>query len=366
MKLASGIGIVSYGVAIPRRRIRVEEVLRVWPHTRVHEIRDMLNVKERAVLGPDEDTTTLAIDAAKHAFEKVGDTRDRIGAFYLGTCTDPYASRPSATVVAEALGLKSDAMCADVQFGDKSGTAALQVCDAMVRGGLAGRALAIGADTINRHTAPGDLEEPYASAAAVALLLGRADVVAEFEGSTTHNTELADSFRLEGDRYIQSGMRLGQMKNDIGLLAHCAEAGSALLRTLGTKPSDYQHAVFPQIYGAMPYHVGKSLGFQQEQIGAGVIADRIGNCGAASTLLGLARVLDRAKPGDRIFFVSYGFGAGSDALSLCVTPEIDRLRAAKALTVDAMLDRGEIVDYATASRFEFKYVRPAHVSHPNL
>lgn len=366
MRLTGGFGIVSYGAAIPRRRLRVEEVLRVWSHTHLPEIRDGLNVKERVVLGGDEDTTTLALDAANQALERIADARDRIGALYLGTCTDPYDSRPTATILSEALGLRPSAMCADVQFAEKSGTAAWQICDAMVRGGLAARALAIASDTINRHTSPGDLQEPYASAGAAAFLVGRADVVAEVEGSSTHNTELADSFRIEGDRYIQSGSRLGMMKNDIGVFAHCQAAGSSLLEDLSAKPGDYRYAIFPQTYGAMSYQAGRQLGFQKEQIDPGVIADRLGNCGAAGTLLGLARVLDRAEPGERIFLASYGFGAGSDAISLKVTPEIKQLRRRPSLAIDELIGRGEIVDYATACRLEFKYMRPAHVSHPNL
>ena len=366
MKLTGDIGIASYGAAIPQRRMKVEEVIRVWPHTRLPEITFGLQVSERAVLGADEDTTTLAIDAANQALDRLGDSRDRIGAFYLGTCTDPYASRPTATIIGEALGLRPSTLTADVQFADKSGTAALQICDAMVRAGLAGRALAIGADTINRHTMPGDLEEAYASAAGVAIVVGKTSVIAEIEGSVTYNTELADSFRIEGDRYIQSGSRLGMMKNDIGVFAHCQTAGAALLGELGAKPVDFRYAVFPQVYGSMPYHAGRELGFQKEQIEPGVVANRIGNCGAASTLLGLARVLDHAAPGERILVVSYGFGAGSDAFSLRITSEINRLRAVKSPTVDDLIGRGQVIDYATASRLEFKYSRPAHVSHPNL
>ncbi len=81
------------------------------------------------------------------------------------------------------LGCGYDAFCADVQFAGKSGTSALQIAYALVASGMVGNALAVGADTINRNTAPGDLTESYAGAGAAALLLGTENVIAHFDAS---------------------------------------------------------------------------------------------------------------------------------------------------------------------------------------
>jgi hydroxymethylglutaryl-CoA synthase len=67
----------------------------------------------------------------------------------------------------------------------------------------------------------------------------------------------------------------------------------------------------------------------------------MGNAYAGSSLLGLAAVLDVARPSDRIFFCSYGSGAGSDAFAFRVT---DRIEAAReGPTVADYLDQGRRV-----------------------
>jgi len=94
----------------------------------------------------------------------------------------------------------------------------------------------------------------------------------------------------------------------------------------------------------------------KEQVEPGVIAPAIGDCGAASALLGLVHVLDTAKPKQRIFLATYGFGAGSDALVLEVTAGIESRRP-KVPLAHALYQRKAMVDYATACRLEYKYMQ---------
>ncbi len=66
----------------------------------------------------------------------------------------------------------------------------------------------------------------------------------------------------------------------------------------------------------------------------------LGDLGAASTPVALAAALDVAKVGDRIMVISYGSGAGSDAISLKVVG--DR----KAIpSVQAQIDKKEYINY---------------------
>jgi len=79
----------------------------------------------------------------------------------------------------------------------------------------------------------------------------------------------------------------------------------------------------------------------------------IGNTYAGSSLLGLTAILDVARPGDCIFLVSYGSGAGSDAFSLVVTDLIEERRARAPFTRDYIARRREI-DYAMYARYRQK------------
>jgi len=67
-------------------------------------------------------------------------------------------------------------------------------------------------------------------------------------------------------------------------------------------------------------------------------------------MIGLTAILDIAKPGDRIFMVSYGSGAGSDAFSLVVTDRINERRELATSTADYIARRTQI-DYGTYLRF---------------
>ncbi len=350
-------GIVGYGAWIPYTRIKVDEIHRVWRNFALARLKDVLKLDEKAVLQPNEDTITLAVGAAQRAFEHAATDRSRIGAAFLCTCTNPYDSLPSVTVISEALGLPYGIISGDIQFAGKSGTTAMQACLGLVRSSMAEMALAIGADTISRHTCPGRMAEYAASAGAVALVLGKDEVIADIRGTASYASDLSDSFRIEGERYIQDIGDGGKLYPafEVGMVEHVRKAAEALSAQVGLAAGDYDYAVFQQPYGIIPYALGERLGFSEKQIAPGALATEIGDCGAASALLGLANVLDNAKARQKILLISYGFGAGADAVSIETTPLIERKRPQS--TVAQLIANKSVVDYATASRLEYKYAQ---------
>ena len=96
----------------------------------------------------------------------------------------------------------------------------------------------------------------------------------------------------------------------------------------------------------------KSLGFTEEQYKTGLLTPRIGNTYSGAVFLGLAAILDIAKPGDRILAVAYGSGAGSDGFDLTVTDEITKMDRSE--TVESMISRMEIINYATYAKYRGK------------
>ena len=353
-----GYGIVSYGVSIPKWRLPVDETLAVWRNSSPELIKDGQGVIERGVLGFDEDSNTYAIEAVNESIER-NPSVSKVNALFYGTCTNPYDSRPSSTIIIEACDYDYSTLTADVQFSGKSGTTAMIMASGMVGSGLAEKAVAVAADTINRHTSPGDLTEPYAGCGGAAFVLGTENVIATIDGYESYCTDLSDNFRVEGERYIRSGMLLGQAKNDVGVYDHVINSGTKLMKKMNTKPEDYKYIVAQQTTPAVAYRIGQKLCFSKEQVAPSIFSETIGDTGAASILIGLAKVLDRAKAGEKILVVSYGFGAGSDAISLTVTDSIGNMHG-KVATVDEHVASKMMIDYPTATKNEFKYIRPSH------
>jgi len=97
-------GIVGYGAFIPRRRIKLEEIAKVWGADAPAYKRG-LQLFEKSVPGADEDTVTMSVEAARNALARSGgvDPAD-IGALYIGSESHPYAVKPSGTIVSEAIG----------------------------------------------------------------------------------------------------------------------------------------------------------------------------------------------------------------------------------------------------------------------
>ena len=59
-------GIVSYGTYIPKYRIKVEEIAKIWGEN-AEAIKSGLGVYEKSVADIDEDTATISVEAAREA-----------------------------------------------------------------------------------------------------------------------------------------------------------------------------------------------------------------------------------------------------------------------------------------------------------
>jgi hydroxymethylglutaryl-CoA synthase len=206
--------------------------------------------------------------------------------------------------------------------------------------------LAIGMDTAQAR--PGDALEYTASAGGAAYLIGpAAEALAVLEGSFSYVTDTPDFWRRAYQHYPSHG---GRFTGQPAYFKHTTAAARGLMERLGTEPADYAHAVFHQPNAKFPQTVAKQLGFAPAQIETGLLVNEIGNTYAGSSLTGLTAVLDVAAPGERVLLVSYGSGAGSDAISLRVTEAILERQKRAPGTRDYVARRVEI-DYATYVRY---------------
>jgi hydroxymethylglutaryl-CoA synthase len=214
---------------------------------------------------------------------------------------------------------------------------------------MAKYALAIGMDTAQGR--PGDALEYTAAAGGAAYILGpEQEALAVMEGSYSFATDTPDFWRRSDEKYPSHGERF---TGEPAYFKHITAAADELMSAMGTTAEDYDFAVFHQPNAKFPQRVAKSLGFKPEQIEAGLLVGEIGNVYAGSALLGLTAILDIAQPGDRILLVSYGSGAGSDAISLHTTEALLERRDNAIFTSDYISRRTEI-DYATYARYRGK------------
>ena len=349
----SPVGIVSYGVSIPRYRIKSEEIARVWGED-PDVIKKGLGVFEKSVPSPDQDTTTLSVDAARTAIVRARLDPHTVGAIYVGSESHVYAVKPTATIVSEAIDADPHMTAADFEFACKAGTAAMQAGMGLVRAGYVQHAIAIGADT--SQGAPGDALEYSASAGAAAFVIGRERIAARINATASYTTDTPDFWRREGQRYPTHG---GRFTGEPAYFRHVREASERLMQNVGTTAKDYDYAVVHQPNGKFPVRVCEKLGFNNEQYKTGLLTPVIGNTYSGSSVIGLAAILDEAAPGDRIFMCAYGSGAGADAFDITVTEEITKLHRQGTPSVQDLIADKEYVDYATYAKFRGKIVKGA-------
>ncbi len=380
-------GIIAYGNAIPRRRIEGTAIRAVWGNL-AESFLDMLSIGERAVLGSDEDTLTLAVSAARSCLERAGASGTDcakalgsgaakalgisaakalgsgaakalgIGAVVLGTATSPYASKAAANVLKDALDLGAEVLACDVQCAEKSGSTALILARGLIESGAVARALVVVADTPNRHTPPGNVTEYVAGAGAVAFLIGKEAGLAEFGPWKTHSWDQNDYFRLEGERFVRSGAGFYGWVANWGLLDHVVPAVASFFEATATAPADYSKFVVPQKTGIRALMTMGKCGLDMMQVLPYVLTQMIGDAGAAQSFLSLAHILDWAEPDERIGIVDYGSGAGCDVWSVRTTQAL----AAGRPETDRVLDQIDdkiLVDYAAMLKLEQKMLRPA-------
>ncbi len=335
-------GIVGYGAYIPIERIKVSEIA-AHHHQNPDYIVSNLGIEEKSSPGKDEDTATIAVQAAQHAMQRTSLSPHDIGAIYVGSESHPYAVKPTATIVGQALGATDLYMAADLEFACKAGTAALQICCGLVSSNMIHYGLAIGADTA--QGAPGDVLEYSASAAGAAFIVGNNpdELIATIDTTISISSNTPDFWRRPMQPYPEHTFRF---TGEPAYFKHIIHAAKHIMEQAKLKQTDFDYVVFHQPNGKFPLIAAKKLGFSKEQIIPGLVVTQVGNSYSASSMISLAAVLDQAQPNQKILVVSYGSGSGSDAFVITTTPLLTK-KQTLAPTTDFYIKRKKYVSYAS-------------------
>ncbi|MBI2338061.1 hydroxymethylglutaryl-CoA synthase [Candidatus Daviesbacteria bacterium] len=336
-------GIISYGVYIPKYRIKPSQIAHAWGRE-ADGIEKALGVFEKAVASVDEDAVTLAVEATLNALKPFNFDPAKIGAITVGSESHPYSVKPTATTIAGILGLREDLLAVDLEFACKAGTSGIQLLS-----GLIGKdkkyVLAIGSDVA--QSKPADVLECTAGSAAASYILGKTDTIADILDFNSFSSDTPDFWRRDIERFPSHG---GRFTGEPSYFYHVTGASKLLLNKTKLKPADFAYAVFHMPNGKFPKEAAKRLGFSDEQLKPGFTVSQIGNPYSASSLVGLAATLDIAKPKQKIFVCSYGSGAGSDAFVFETTPLLKEFQKNNHHTVQSQIQDKQMIDYSLVAK----------------
>lgn len=332
------IGITSFGAYVPRGRLNraVAAKANAWVNPGL-----MAQARgERAMAGWDEDSLTMAVEAARHA---LAGRKTDVGAVYLGSTTHPFADRQNAGVVAGALDLPEAVATADFAGSLKAGTAALLAGLDRIAAGHGGEVLAVAAE--RRRARAASAQELMYGDAAAALTLGSSGVIAEYLGGHSVSTDFVDHYRAAGQPFDYHWEE--RWLRDEAMQKWLPDAIRAGLAKLGIAPDAVDRFLLAEPAPRLAAEVAKRVGIVDAAVADGLLGV-VGQSGAAHAPLMLAAALEAAKPGQTLVVV--GFGQGCDVLAFRVTPAISQL-APRTAVAACLARRREEQDYAKFQAF---------------
>lgn len=330
-------GILACGAYIPRFRLGRETA--GWG-----------SPLEKAVGNFDEDSVTLAVAAAQDCLR--GLDRSQIDALYFATTTPPYLEQQGSAIIAEALDLRPNIFAADITGNLRGGTLALRAALDAVLAGSARQALVVASDC--RMSAPrGELERSLGDGAA-AVLVGRDSGVAEVVASHTLTEHMLDTWRTPQDTFIRSWE--DRFIIEEGYQRVVPQVVSEFSQKTGVVPKDIAKVALYAPDARRHQDMARRLGFRTEQV-VDPLFGKVGNTGAAFTLMLLVSALETAKPGERILAVSYG--DGGDAYLFQATERVGEVKQNRRLVSRYVEAKRILPTYETYTRWREVWVSEA-------
>jgi 3-hydroxy-3-methylglutaryl CoA synthase/uncharacterized OB-fold protein len=318
-------GIVAYGAYLPYFRLERKAI--------AESLGASAGSGTRSVASYDEDTTSMAVEAARAALRAAPTLRP--GALYFATAAPGYLDKTNASAIHAALALDATAPAFDMLGSVRSGAGALSAAIDASRPTLAALA-----DI--RTGLPGGGDERDGGDGAVAFLLADSrdrSVLAEPVARASATAEFLERWRLPGDAASR------QWEERFGEHAYVPLGEAAVtdaLKQAGLSAASVKSWIVTGPHSRASRRVASAVGAAKGTV-ADDLAASIGNTGTAHAGLMLADALDRAKPDELIAVVS--LADGCDVTIWRATAAIAARRPAPS--VAAQLAAGGRVTYAT-------------------
>ena len=329
--MSNDSGILSCGAYLPRLRLQRKSIAAAnsWfaPGLRG------LAKGERAMANWDEDSITMAVEAARDCM--AGRDRAAIGQLVLASTTHPYSDRQNAGIAANALNLPSALGVLDVTGSQRAGTSALATA---LASSIEKEILVAAAE--HRRTKAASPQEMHYGDGAAAILVGKGKPIARLLAAHSETVDFVDHFRGSDAEHDYAWEE--RWIRDEGYMKIVPRALEAVLKAAGAKPESVTHFCMPCTLSRVVPAIAKRAGIAENAV-RDTLGAVCGDTGAAHPLVLLVHALQDAKPGERILVAS--FGQGCDALLFEVTDAITQLPARSGVK-GALARRKEEANYA--------------------
>lgn len=310
-------GIASCGAYVPILRLSQSAISQAWGGA--------AGQGERAVANFDEDSITMAVEAARDCLQ--GLDRSQIGALFFASTTPPYAEKQCAALIATVLDLDRNVTTIDFTGSTRAATIALKAAMDTVKAGSAKQVLVVAADC--RTGVPESEWEKLSGDGAAALLITGASGGVSIEDCFAFSDEFTFNWRKADDAFIRGWEERFIMTE--GYQAAMSQAVTSVLKNARLASKDISAAVLYGPNARQHAALVKAVKFDPKaQVKGSSLFDTVGNTGAAFALMMLTTALEAAKSGERILVANYGDGA--DACILKVEQPLDCKSSRRGLT----------------------------------
>ncbi|WP_154223274.1 beta-ketoacyl-ACP synthase III [Marinicella rhabdoformis] len=280
-------------------------------------IQDRTGIKQRHVAGDGETTSTLAIEAAKKAFEVAGITAKDIDLIVVGTTTPDLIFPSTACLIQNALDCPGIAAF-DVNAACSGSIYALAVADKFIKSGTHKRALVIGAETLTRMVDWNDRTTCVLFGDGASAIVLEATEEKEGVLSTHIHANGAHGDLLNATVGVSSGLK-NEPNGGLKIRMKGNEVFKTAVMTLGRivketlkandmKKTDIDWLIPHQANLRIITATAKKLSMSMDQVI--VTVDKHGNTSAASVGLALDEAIKsgKVKRGDVLLLEAFGGG----------------------------------------------------------
>lgn len=306
----SEFGILSFGAYVPITRLH-RSAIHATNGWFAGGLRGLAK-GEKAVANWDEDSVTMALEAARDALD--GIDRTKVERVVIASTTLPFADRQNAGIVKEALNLPDAVGALDVAGSQRAATSALLAA-------LGGSETTLVTAAEITTPKPASEREMTSGDAAAAVLVGSGEPLAKLVASHSVTVDFVDHFREAGEAHDYDWE--ARWVRDEGFARIMTPAIAALLTKAGVKGDAIDHFLVPVAVKGVPEMLAKKAGVADSAV-ADALTATLGHAGAAHALVMLSATLETAKAGERILLAS--FGQGCDLLLFEVTDKIGSVK----------------------------------------